>query len=283
MIDFFLENRKSKILHCEAVERMLSKRANFVAPHLYDTCPNGCYLFNNNNFSTKCPVCNSARYKDNNVNAKVPAQSIKLLSIGDTFSKLLSNDSTRELLLYRSKYQCHSEKGKYQDYFDGSAYQDCLNKGLFKNPDDQAVALFVDGFVNSKRGAKKYTMIHLVLLNHSPGIRYKQSHHVQLGIVASNGKVAIDSYLQPILSELHYLEQHGMKIVKRDGTSLSAKCYMVSIIFEMPAIQNNIRTNHYLIIFKGLPRWGYPRTKSYIKSALTSILYSLQGLQTSSY
>ncbi|EPB91092.1 hypothetical protein HMPREF1544_01972 [Mucor circinelloides 1006PhL] len=231
------ENRKSKILHCEAVERMLSKRANFVAPHLYDTCPNGCYLFNNNNFSTKCPVCNSARYKDNNVNAKVPAQSIKLLSIGDTFSKLLSNDSTRELLLYRSKYQCHSEKGKYQDYFDGSAYQDCLNKGLFKNPDDQAVALFVDGFVNSKRGAKKYTMIHLVLLNHSPGIRYKQSHHVQLGIVASNGKVAIDSYLQPILSELHYLEQHGMKIVKRDGTSLSAKCYMVFLGGDIPGLK----------------------------------------------
>lgn len=216
-------------MHLEAVQQLLSRKSEFKAQS-YNVCSNGCYLFNLKDNANQCPVCGWDRCTEKEIsNKSLPVPKIKLLSIGDVLSKLLSNETTREQLLYRSQYQ-QSTDNSYRDYFDGSAYRDCLDKGMFTSENDQAVALYVDGFVNSKRGSVKYTMIHLVLLNFNPENRYKTNYHIQLGIVASKNKIAIDSFLQPILSELHYLEENGMTVVKQDGTRLSAKCYMVSVV-----------------------------------------------------
>ncbi|KAI8642825.1 hypothetical protein BD408DRAFT_415995 [Parasitella parasitica] len=64
-------------------------------------------------------------------------------------------------------------------------------------------------------------MVHLVVLNYDSRTRYKQTYHVQLAITPGPSKSSLDSFLKPILAELHYLERNGM-LVKKFGETVSS-------------------------------------------------------------
>ncbi|KAG2189529.1 hypothetical protein INT46_001530, partial [Mucor plumbeus] len=130
----------SQIMHGTVVDEFLKKKASFVA-HEYDTCVNGCKLYNVNDEQGVCSECGSDRFGENDR----PIQKMKILSVGDIVSKLLSNRKTREELSYRTNHG--RTPGHIKDFFDGEVYQQLINQGKFQNPDDIAVMLFTDGFV----------------------------------------------------------------------------------------------------------------------------------------
>lgn len=98
-----LEDPQSNIMHLEAVDNLMKRRTDFKA-QVYETCRKGCLLYNEDDTSTECSVCGNPRYNDAFAKKDTPRHSIKLLSIGDVLSKLLTNDSTRQELLYRSQH-----------------------------------------------------------------------------------------------------------------------------------------------------------------------------------
>ncbi|KAI7897587.1 uncharacterized protein BX663DRAFT_527912 [Cokeromyces recurvatus] len=95
---------------------------------------------------------------------------MKLMSIGDLLAQMLANSNTRQLLQYRASREV--VPGVVSDVFDGECYKDLVRKGLFSNPDDIAIGLFTDGFVNRHKGKSSYTIIHVIIFNFDPSIRY---------------------------------------------------------------------------------------------------------------
>ena len=99
----------------------------------------------------------------------IPAQTMKMMSIGDQLSKLLSNDETRKSLHYLSNRE--SIPGYVSDYFDGECFKAFKSRNNFDSPDDIAIALYVDGFVTQKKSKQELVIVHVLILNYDPSIR----------------------------------------------------------------------------------------------------------------
>jgi hypothetical protein len=190
-------------------------------------------LYNLNDIDDECDYCYDNRY---DVTGR-PLGKIKVMSIGDIVSKLLANPSTRQKLRYR--HEREETPGVIEDFFDGQVYQQYKNDGKFDNPDDIAVALFTDGFVNEKRGNRLFTMVHLIILNYNPEVRYQDNHHYQLAILPGPKKpVSINSFLLPIVAELNYLSTYGM-VVKNNGVEICrSKVHLVIASGDIPAVND---------------------------------------------
>ncbi|KAI8073533.1 hypothetical protein BDF21DRAFT_343976 [Thamnidium elegans] len=89
---------------------------------------------------------------------------MNIMSIGDLLAQMISDPKTNELLKYRAEREA-------SDIFDGQNYKDLIRKGFFTNPNDIAIGLFTDGFVNQKKGKNTYTIIHVIVFNFDPSIR----------------------------------------------------------------------------------------------------------------
>ena len=95
---------------------------------------------------------------------------MNIMSIGDLLAQMLSDSKTNELLKYRAEREA-SDIDEIRDIFDGQNYKDLIRKGFFTNPNDIAIGLFTDGFVNQKKGKNTYTIIHVIVFNFDPSIR----------------------------------------------------------------------------------------------------------------
>lgn len=136
--------------------------------HEYEVCPTGCKLYGLQEASVTCEHCNEDRYRRNQ--SQVPRAMMTILSIGDILSQMLSDPKTSQLLKYRAEREANNI-GEIRDIFDGQNYKDLVGRGFFSNPNDIAIGLFTDGFVNQKKGKVSYTIIHVIVFNFDPSIR----------------------------------------------------------------------------------------------------------------
>ena len=135
-------------MHAEPVKTLL-KNATHLKAHKYDICCNTCMLFDVSKNETECSVCGTERYLSVEGNSSlVPIEEMKMMSVGDQLSPMLRNEDTRKHLHYR--HEREEVPGIISDYFDGKDYKALKAKGMFESPEDIALALFVDGFVNQK-------------------------------------------------------------------------------------------------------------------------------------
>ncbi|OAD72690.1 C2H2-type zinc finger transcription factor [Phycomyces blakesleeanus NRRL 1555(-)] len=166
-----------KISHGETVDALLKSKSS-VKGHEYDVCSSGCRLYGINDDQESCVDCSKPRYKTDPDQSQTPAASMKLMSVGDMLSQMLADPATRELLCYRANRE--SVAGQLTDIFDGDNYKQLVQQGLFSNPDDIAIGLYTDGFVNQKKGKNSYTIIHCIIFNLDPSIRYTNKYLLQL-------------------------------------------------------------------------------------------------------
>ncbi|OAD65483.1 C2H2-type zinc finger transcription factor [Phycomyces blakesleeanus NRRL 1555(-)] len=143
----------AKISHGETVDALLKSKSS-VKSHEYDE---------------SCVDCGKPQYKTDPNQSQTPAASMKLMSVGDMLSQMLADPATRELLCYRANRE--SVAGQLTDIFDGDNYKQLVQQGLFSNPDDIAIGLYTDGFVNQKKGKNSYTIIHCIIFSLDPSIR----------------------------------------------------------------------------------------------------------------
>lgn len=161
-----LETTAPHILHGDVVDSVIARKSE-VKGQDYEICRNGCKLFGIGDLHRQCPLCEAPRYKDElNI---IPHSTMKIMSIGDLLAQMLANPTTRELLGYRANRS--PVPGLISDIFDGENYKDLVRKGLFTNPNDIAIGLFTDGFVNQKKGKQSYTIVHIIIYNLDPSIR----------------------------------------------------------------------------------------------------------------
>ncbi|OAD80841.1 C2H2-type zinc finger transcription factor [Phycomyces blakesleeanus NRRL 1555(-)] len=167
--DDIMMERGAKISHGETVDALLKSKSS-VKGHEYDVCSSGCRLYGINDDQESCVDCGKPRYKTDPNQSQTPAASMKLMSVGDMLSQMLADPATRELLCYRANRE--SVAGQLTNIFDGDNYKQLVQQGLFSNPDDIAIGLYTNGFVNQKKGKNSYTIIHCIIFNLDPSIRW---------------------------------------------------------------------------------------------------------------
>ncbi|GAA5796807.1 hypothetical protein HPULCUR_002184 [Helicostylum pulchrum] len=157
-----------KISHGDVVDDLLKSKLKNIKGHEYSVCPTGCKLYGLNETTTVCEHCNENRFKG--LSQQVPKSVMSIMSIGDLLAQMLSDPKTNQLLKYRSERETN-DIGEITDIFDGQNYKDLIRKGFFTNPNDIAIGLFTDGFVNQKKGKTSYTIVHVIVFNFDPSIR----------------------------------------------------------------------------------------------------------------
>lgn len=177
----------------DTVERWmktLSVQEQLVKP--FDVCPNGCYLYQDDNNIYACPnsVCSKPRYSNFQVlnqlqqagvdlNGEVgailkPVQQVSVVSVGASLAQMLLDDFKRDLFNYRYEFdQNIRQDGYFQDIFDGKVYRDLLvqQRGLFQNTNDIALMLVVDGFALKHKSKATLTIVTCYILNIDPSHR----------------------------------------------------------------------------------------------------------------
>ncbi|SAM02736.1 hypothetical protein [Absidia glauca] len=200
----------------------------------YSVCVKGCMLFNNNTL-TQCLICKAPRYKDETYN--IPRRLILTVSLADQLALLIFNKATRERLLYRSQYQ---QTTKMDDIFAGSNYRSVAHQ-LFPNELDIALSLYTDGFNSSSSKAGKMTMVHVVINNYHPAIRFKNENMIQLLVIPGPDSAKGEgfwSFMKPVLDDLRMLATTGISVECDNGQVIQSKAHMLMAIGDLPAVSS---------------------------------------------
>ncbi|OAD67741.1 hypothetical protein PHYBLDRAFT_174069 [Phycomyces blakesleeanus NRRL 1555(-)] len=224
-----------EILRAGPVNTLLKNKAA-IKPHAYDICVNACKLYNNTQNKEECPHCDSKRFMeatDDTLAHLVLVKTMKMMSLGNQLARLLSNSDTRKKLHYRANRQLISSD--LSDYFDGEEYRALKTQHLFQSPDNVAVALFLDGFVNQKKSKQQLTIVHAMILNYDPLIRYINEYLIQLVIIPRKS-VDLDSFLLSIIAEVISLGKYELIIKKFDGERIAAKVHIVMASGDIPQV-----------------------------------------------
>lgn len=151
-----------------------------VTPKAYKDCSNGCKMFRDDGNAEELCSCEKKKGKrrsTGNIARSVPRGVVQQLSLSEQLALLLADPETRKLMRYRHDRQ-PSEPGVYRDVFHGKAYR--FKQHLFTSENDIALSMFVDGFQPHKRMNHTLTLVHFVVLNYPPEIRYERNRMLQV-------------------------------------------------------------------------------------------------------
>lgn len=141
----------------------------------YHVCKNGCYLYADGDLLDKCPnpACEEPRYRADSTS--VPQQEMACVSIGAALAELLYDDDTRDLFLYKSECDSHIGDNRrsmtYTDIFSGKSYQNLFESGVISS-NDICLIMYADGFQHKFKANHSFTMIHSIIMNMDPSMRY---------------------------------------------------------------------------------------------------------------
>lgn len=178
-------------MHCpDTVNRWIRNSDDgFKVVRNLDVCENGCSLFPEDDLNVlTCPVpgCNRPRYvnqaqavaarqdgidlNDDSSISFAPVQRLAVASVGASLAQMLVNDDKRSLFDYRQSIEPVSEGTPiYRDIFDGQVFQHLVNtEGLFQNPNDIGLLIFVDGFLPKNVNGCTMTIVHCLVMNIDP-------------------------------------------------------------------------------------------------------------------
>ncbi|OAD66223.1 hypothetical protein PHYBLDRAFT_175516 [Phycomyces blakesleeanus NRRL 1555(-)] len=207
----------AKISHGKTINALLKSKSS-VKGHEYDVCLSGCQLYGINDNQESCVDCGEPRYKTDPEQSETPSASMKLMSASDMFSQMLADPATRELLHYRANRK--SVAGQLTNVFDSNSYKQLVQQDLFSNPNDIAIELYTNGFVNQKKGKSLYTIVHAVVFN-----------------------------LDPSISEIKDLEVYGL-VIKSNGVEVCrAKIHLLLASSDIPAVADMVHIGSHASLF----------------------------------
>ncbi|OAD74888.1 C2H2-type zinc finger transcription factor [Phycomyces blakesleeanus NRRL 1555(-)] len=202
--DKLKEEYNPKFLYAGPVN-MLVKSKTDLKSYEYDICINLRSLFDITKDEEECSICKARRYKEiDSDSSLVPVNTMKMMSLGDQLVRLLEYKTLKE-------------------------------QQLFDSPDDIAIALFLHDFVNQKKSKQQLTIMHVIVLNYNPEIRYTDKYLTQLAIIPGKPK-DLDSFLLSIIDEISSLGKHGLSIKKFNREQIKVKVHMVMASNDIPQV-----------------------------------------------
>lgn len=145
---------------------------------------------------------------------------------------MLNNPDYRDLLRCRSQTTSENDNG-FSDNFDAQLYKDLQLQGLFHGDYDIALGLFIDGF---DVGGNKFTIVHGIVFNFPPTVRYQWHNVFQCAIIPGEPKSkALWSFLDPILNDNKCTSDRGVRI-NCLGFETVFKVHLLLFSGDIPAV-----------------------------------------------
>ncbi|OBZ66977.1 hypothetical protein A0J61_11913, partial [Choanephora cucurbitarum] len=139
------------------------------------------------------------------------------------------------------------DEGEYFDIFCGQVYKDMKQQEAFRLPLYQGVLLAIDGFT-SRKSTKSMMIIHVVLLNYEPTIRFENKNMIQAAVLCCDGKRDVKSFLKPIIKELELFSKQPFRVLVDGREKALAHMHLL-------CITSNLVESNKLVDFGGHGSW----------------------------
>ena len=218
-INSFTNGVRPKLYSYQRAQNELRRRYP-VKPQLYDVCPDGCKMFENDDTTDVCEFCGKHQFKDETT---TPVKQVLQLPLKQQLALLIKDRESREMLMHRSTRE--ASELVLKDVFDGDAYKEMENV-LFTGAMDIALGLYTDDFTRYRRGGQSMTIVHLVVLNLPPEIRYEDKYMLQVCVTPGPNKPQdLFSFLKPFMDDLEVLCRRGITVQTEEG-DFTAKAHL---------------------------------------------------------
>ena len=202
-----------------------------VKPKSYPVCQNGCMLLSNPSPNVaECPYCMCTFFYPNHK----PKQTVEYLSLSDQLALMVKDDGTRDLLKYGQQYSA-SDDGVMYDMFDSPLMKKIKKTHLFDGDINLSLILFTDDFQPFKRSSHSMMLVHGIVLDLSPEVRYEQKNMLQICTTPGPRTIDVSSFLEPVLQDLKAMAKDGF-LVQIGNAKLRVKAHLMLVGGDMPAV-----------------------------------------------
>ncbi|KAG2224396.1 hypothetical protein INT45_002935 [Circinella minor] len=191
-----------------------------VKPIICPICPNGCKMYLPGDKATDCTHCSTARYKEGSTTE--PVKIMQQLSLKGQLALPVSDNTTREMLKYRSKRP--TKENVMTDIFYGKLYNNV--KHLFENELVIGLGLYTADYQQFKSSKHSMTIVHLTMLNINPKHRMENQLMLQVGILPEPNKPQDMTFFKPLLNDLEQLCKNGI-IVETEANPLCVHAHLL--------------------------------------------------------
>lgn len=209
-----------------------------------DCCSDGCVAFTGRLLAVSaCPTCGKGRY-DHTGESRYKFQYIPL--IPRLCLQYSHPARSRQLSSYRATFSpSEPDDGARRDVFDGTWFRECWKNGYFQDYRDLAMRLTLDaiGTVKHPRRRQNITPVVLYLLNLHPETRENASNAVTTHIIPGGfDKNFADTWLQPLIAELHQLHRGVDAYDGALGQDFTLRAHVILVTGDGPAIADIMGT-----------------------------------------
>jgi hypothetical protein len=211
----------------------------------YDCCIKSCMAYTGDDKDrVTCRCCNEPRYQNNGK----PRKTFPYIPLIPRLATQYANSTRSRELRYRATYMSQKEEAcantdktppsyTYDDIFDGEHYQELLAKNLFADDRDVALGLSTDGFQVFKDNRHACWPILFTNYNIPPQHRQEKNNLLLGGIIPGPQQPKyIDTFLQPLIEELHQLQEGVDCIDALTNEKFKLRAHLLCISGDMPAI-----------------------------------------------
>lgn len=213
------------VLPYHGAKKLLAKLTG-IEPIIIDMCINSCCAYTGpwKNLN-RCPLCPAHEKRYEIINGKkVARKQFHTIPLAAQLQALLRDRSSAEKMDYRKEYTNklfndlvanEGVRTKFADYFDGTEYIDAVNQknGKKLSDDDIVVFMSIDGAQLYRNKVSECWMYVWVIMNLSPGERYKKKYVLPGGFIPGPKKPKnVDSFLFPGLYHVAALQNEGIKL-----------------------------------------------------------------------
>ncbi|KAG1463916.1 hypothetical protein G6F56_005190 [Rhizopus delemar] len=114
---------------------------------------------------------------------------------------------------------------------------------MFRNENDIALLIFVDGFQPKHTNDHTMTIVHCLVMNISPSERHARNNMITFTITPGPSKPKdLMSFLQPILDEVKEVGTNGFQVKKNDAIVYDERAHIIGMTGDIPGVAELI--NH---------------------------------------
>lgn len=151
----------------------------------------------------------------------------------DQLELVVRDDEARDLLKYGQHYSANDD-GIMYDIFDSPFMKEIKKTHLFDGDINLSLMLFTDDFQPFKRSSHSMMLVHAIILDLPPEVRYHQKNMLQICVTPGPRTVDAISFLEPVLEELESIATDGFH-VQVGSSMLRVKAHLVLVGGDMPA------------------------------------------------
>lgn len=198
---------------------------------IHVVCPKGCMMMTPETLdNNECHHCHQSFLLPDGQ----PKRVIEQLSLHAQLEIIVKNDESRDLIKYGQRPPI---KDEMHDMIDSRLVKKCTQAGFFDGDINLKLMLFTDDFRPFKQSTRSMMLVHAIVLDFPPEVRYEQNNMIQICITPGPRTVDAVSFLQPMIDDLKLMgSEEGIKVELSNKETVKVKAHLLVVGGDIPAV-----------------------------------------------